>query len=69
MRREWQAETGRDRCTGSGTCAFTAPGVFGVDDAGRAVVTGPAAAGDERVRDAVRACPAGALRLVGEDER
>ena len=69
MRREWKVETDRDRCIGSGTCAFTAADVFDVDDTGRAVVIGPVAAGDERVRDAVRACPTGALRLVGEDER
>jgi ferredoxin len=69
VRREWKVETDRDRCIGSGTCAFTAADVFDVDDTGRAVVIGPVAAGDERVRDAVRACPTGALRLVGEDER
>lgn len=69
VRREWTVETDRDRCIGSGTCAFTAPGVFDVDDAGRAVVVGPVVSGDERVRDAVAQCPTGALRLVGEDER
>jgi len=66
MHLEWRVETDRDRCIGSGTCASTAPDVFDVDDAGRAVVIGPVAAGDERVRDAVRHCPTSALRLAGE---
>lgn len=60
-------ETDRDRCIGSGSCAFTAPDVFDVDNGGRVVVVGPVVAGDERVRLAVENCPTNALRLVEED--
>jgi ferredoxin len=60
-------ETDRDRCMGTGACAFTAPDVFDVDDSGRVVMIGTVATGDERVREAVAGCPMEALRLVGSD--
>jgi ferredoxin len=59
----WVVETDRERCIGSGTCAFTAPGVFDVDGTGRVVVIGAVVAGDVRVREAVDNCPMDALRL------
>lgn len=59
--------TDRDRCIGSGNCAFQAPEVFDVDETGRVVVIGPAALGDERVLDAIEACPTDALCLVEGD--
>jgi len=60
----WTVETDRERCIGSGTCAFTVPDVFDVDGTGRVVVIGAVVAGDERVRTAVDNCPMRALRLV-----
>jgi ferredoxin len=60
----WVVETDRDRCMGTGTCAFTAPDVFDVDDSGRVVVIGTVVAGDERVREAVAGCPMEALKLI-----
>lgn len=65
----WVAAADRDRCIGSGACAFAAPGVFDVDGDGRVVIVGAAVAGDERVRDAVENCPVDALRLVEADRR
>jgi ferredoxin len=53
---------------GSGACAFAAPDVFDVDEAGRVVIVGPVTAGDERVRDAVESCPMEALRLIESDQ-
>lgn len=60
----WVVEASRERCIGSGACAFAAPHVFDVDAEGRVVVLGPVEAGDERVREAVEGCPMDALRLV-----
>lgn len=60
----WVVETDRDRCMGSGTCAFTAPDVFDVDLTGRVLVIGTIEAGDQRVRQAVENCPMEALRLI-----
>jgi ferredoxin len=59
----WVVETDRERCMGTGVCAFTAPDVFDVDDTGRVVLIGPVANGDERVEVAVDHCPTDALRL------
>jgi len=53
----------RDRCMGTGACAFAVPEVFAVDDTGRAVVVGLADDGDDRVREAVAECPMDALVL------
>jgi ferredoxin len=60
----WHVETDRDRCMGTGACAFSAPDVFDVDAGGRVIVIGPVEAGDERVRTAVAECPMEALRLI-----
>lgn len=60
----WVVAADRDRCIGSGSCAFAAPDVFDVDVGGRVVLTSAVVAGDERVRDAVEGCPVDALRLV-----
>jgi len=60
----WRVEADRERCIGSGSCAFAVPEVFDVDDSGRVVVIGEPTVGDERVRDAVEHCPMGALRLI-----
>ena len=63
----WVVEADRERCIGSGSCAFAAPDVFDVDGSGRVVVVGPVTPGDERVRDAVANCPMDALRLIEGD--
>ncbi len=55
--------TDRDRCIGSGVCAFTAPDVFDVDGTGRVVVIGVADPDDDRVRHAIEGCPTNALGL------
>jgi ferredoxin len=60
-------EADRDRCIGSGTCAFAVPEVFDVDDTGRVVVLGSPAPDDQRVRDAVEHCPTSALTLLEEE--
>ncbi|MBM9438323.1 ferredoxin [Actinacidiphila bryophytorum] len=54
-------------CVGSGMCALTAPGLFDQSqDDGTVVVLRPVPADPELddVRDAVRRCPSGALKLT-----
>jgi ferredoxin len=50
-------------CIGSGTCVHTAPGVFELDDEGVADVVDPAAAPEDKVRQAARSCPTGAIAV------
>lgn len=68
----WEVRTDRDRCMGTGMCAFLAPHVFDVDTTGRVTLIGPVTEGDEAVREAVEACPMGALELIitetGDDQ-
>ena len=58
-----------DLCQGHGTCVSEAPEVFALDGDGSLVVKRetPPAEQHERVRNAVRFCPAYALSLL-EDE-
>jgi ferredoxin len=52
----------RDRCQGTGSCAFHAPGRFDVgDDVKVVVLDGPAS--DAELRAAVESCPTRALTL------
>ncbi|MEV3938761.1 ferredoxin [Glycomyces sp. NPDC049804] len=55
-----------EACASSGMCALTAPDYFDQDDEdGRVVLlAGEAEDCDDEVADAVRLCPAGALRLA-----
>lgn len=55
-----------EACASSGMCALTAPEYFDQDDEdGRVVLLADEADGrDDEVADAVRLCPAGALRLA-----
>ena len=52
-----------DLCLAHGDCAAVAPEAFRVDDV--AQVVGQAT--DERLREAARACPAGAIVLIDAD--
>lgn len=54
-----------EACASSGMCALTAPEYFDQDDEdGRVVLLADEAEGcDDEVADAVRLCPASALRL------
>jgi ferredoxin len=63
----WTISVDRARCLGSGMCVVYAPDTFGHDDEAKAVVQDPAADPLDAVRDAVDACPTGALRLITGD--
>ncbi|WP_191877545.1 ferredoxin [Streptomyces filipinensis] len=63
-------EVDRQRCVGAGMCALTAPEVFTQDDDGFSeVLAGRESAAGEypMVKEAVRACPVGAVALLDED--
>ena len=51
----------RDRCMGSGNCAYWAPQVFDLDDAGIAVLAGDPGAHPDEVRLAAEGCPTQAI--------
>lgn len=53
----------RDRCMGSGNCAYWAPLVFDLDDEGLAVVVGDPSGSGDRVLLAARNCPTGAITV------
>lgn len=56
-------EIDRQRCMGSGNCAYWAPATFDVDDEGIAVLIGDPSTDDERVRLAVEGCPTRSIAL------
>jgi ferredoxin len=52
----------REACMGSGNCLYWAPGLFDLDDAGVAIVTGELRDDEEHVRLAAKHCPTRAIR-------
>ncbi len=56
----------RERCMGSGNCAFWAPATFDLDDDLKAIVVDPDGDSPEKVRNAVEACPTHALVLLDD---
>ena len=57
------AQIDEDACLAHSDCAQVAPGVFTVTDIAEVTGTGP----DELLRQAARACPAGAIVLLDAD--
>lgn len=51
----------RDRCMGSGNCAYWAPATFDTDEEGYAILIGDPAAEVDRVELAAENCPTGAI--------
>jgi ferredoxin len=54
----------RERCMGSGNCAFHAPQTFDLDDEMKAIVVDPAGDPDGKIRLAVDGCPTLALSIA-----
>jgi ferredoxin len=52
-----------EACVGARACVMAAPDTFDQDDNGLVVLVGDGNADDQAMRDAVRDCPSGALRL------
>jgi len=63
-----RVEVDSDKCIGSGACVIACPEVFSQDEGGVVIllVDSPSRALHERVREAVRACPAEVITLVDE---
>jgi ferredoxin len=61
-----RVDADRDACISAGNCVMTADEVFDQDDDGIVVVLVPNVSADDeaKVREAVKLCPASALRLV-----
>ena len=53
----------RERCMGSGNCAFHAPNTFDLDDDMKAIVVNATGDPDDKIRLAVDGCPTLALSL------
>jgi ferredoxin len=53
----------RERCMGSGNCAFHAPNTFDLDDDMKAIVVDPVGDSEDKVRLAIDGCPTMALSL------
>ncbi len=58
----------RDLCMGSGQCTIYAPRTFAQDESTIAYVLDPDGGSEEEVRDAISACPTGALSIADEAE-
>ena len=56
----------REKCMGSGNCAFYAPATFDVDDTNLAVVLDPEGDPAEKVRLAAEGCPTQAIAFEEE---
>jgi ferredoxin len=64
--RRLEVRVDRDRCMGSGNCAYRAPATFDLDDTNIAIVVGDPTSDEEAVRLAVEECPTNALSLTVE---
>jgi ferredoxin len=56
-------EIDREKCMGSGNCAFWAPAVFDLDDDGIAYVVDAEGDPEDKVRLAVEGCPTQAISI------
>jgi ferredoxin len=63
-----RVEIDADKCIGSGACVIACPEVFSQDEGGVVILldASPPPALDDKVREAVRACPAEVITTAGE---
>ncbi len=57
----------RSECCGHAQCVEAVPQVFALDSKNKAVVLDPEAASEERLREAVEACPCQAIVLEDDE--
>jgi ferredoxin len=64
-----RVEINADKCIGSGACVIACPEVFSQDEGGVVILLDgtPPPEVHERVREAVRACPAEVITVGGEE--
>jgi ferredoxin len=58
-----EVEIDRDVCMGSGNCLYHAPGAFDLDDDGIAHVVDPAGVPLDKLLEAEKHCPTGAITV------
>jgi ferredoxin len=65
-----RVEVDVDKCIGSGACVIACPEVFSQDEGGVVIllVAAPPSELDDKVREAVRACPAEVIMTTGDQE-
>jgi ferredoxin len=56
----------RERCMGSGSCQFHAPGTFDLDTECKAIVVDPQGDTPQAIRNAAEGCPTQAIDVTGE---
>ena len=59
----------RERCMGSGNCAFHAPATFDLDDSMKAIVIDPHGDPRSEIATAVEGCPTRAIRMIDHTDR
>lgn len=57
-----------EKCIGAGTCSLIAPGVFQIDELGKAYIADPDAEQDNDLLMAVQSCPVLAIELYDEED-
>ena len=61
-----QIRIDRERCTGSGSCQFHAPGTFDLDAECKAIVVDGVGDTPQAIRNAAENCPTRAIEISGE---
>jgi ferredoxin len=56
----------RERCMGSGSCQFHAPGTFDLDAECKAIVVDPQGDTPQAIRNAAEGCPTHAIQVMSE---
>lgn len=67
MKRRWVMKkpvVDQDLCIGCGICADTCPEVFELNDDMKAAVTNPSGAPEEKIQEAIDACPVEAISWI-----
>jgi ferredoxin len=59
----------RTLCMGDGTCTVIAPNTFELDSEGKSTVKNPTGDPDEKILEAVKACPVKAMSLKDEHDK
>ena len=58
----------REKCIGARSCVLVAPGVFQMDDEGKAYIVDPESADEDTLMMAAQSCPVLAIKLYDEED-
>ncbi len=65
----FRIEVDHQKCMGTSTCIYLAPGRFVLNEQGRSTPVQAETTDDPGIREAVEACPVQAIRLLDENGR